>query len=546
MNDVKERLQKLLEQMKTLTSKLDKKVRKLIVGTVVLVLVLAAALLVYRGTRPYTVLFTGLSASDMSSVLTFLDTNGVKAYRVEGNDTILVPSGQEAALKAKILQTDYPTSGFGYRTLLDNSDFLTSESAQQQLELYDLQDRLGAVIRNMTGVKDAVVQLTPGESGRYILNQDNVVEASANVTVTMQTGHELTGKMAAGIRSLIATSLQGLKIDNVVILDQDGNLHSGGEAANASDSSDLKMTLEARVNAAVKKKVLDALEPFFGKENVKVSVYSNVDVSRTYIESIQYFYPENTNWDSLGGHGLIGRYVWDNDIIRGGDEAAGGVPGTTTNSDLNEYVTRGEGITGNEQQIGTSGSVEHDNDKTTTQKDNTGGVITDVQVAVSIDSRTAGEVNPANYISHVARAAGINAEVQNEKISILAMPFYQEPVIPPIPTPDGLQGWMLYALIAGVALFLVLLILILVLRRRAKKRKEARRRAEAEAAAKKAAEEAALALANAAPKQGAQIMDMHSERSMELRKDVRQFAEENPEIAAQMVKAWLKGGEDRG
>ncbi len=163
---------------------------------------------------------------------------------------------------------------------------------------------------------------------------------------------------------------------------------------------------------------------------------------------------------------------------------------------------------------------------------------------MSINSRTAGEVNPANYIAHVARAAGINAEVQNEKISILAMPFYQEPVVPPIPTPEGLQGWMLYALIAGIALFLVLLILILVLRRRAKKRAEAKRLAEAEAAAQKAAAEAAAALEGA--KQGAQIMDMHSERSMELRQDVRQFAEENPEIAAQMVKAWLKGGDDLG
>jgi len=543
---LREKLQQYLERVKALTGKVSKKVRNLIIITAAVVILAVAALLVFRATRPYTVLFTGLSSEDMTSVLNFLDTNGVKAYRVEGNDTILVPDGQEASLKAKILASDYPSSGYGYRTYLDNSGILTSESAQQQLALYDLQDRLGAVIKNMNGVKEAVVNLTPGESGRYILNQDNVVEASANVTVTMQAGYELTSKMAEGIRALLATSLQGLEITEVVILDQDGNICGSGETT-AADTSDLKMTLEARVNAMVQSKVLQALIPFFGEDNVRVSVYSNVDVSRTYVESVQYFYPEGTNWDSLGGHGLIGEYIWDNGIVRGGDTAAGGVPGTSTNSDLNEYVTQGEGINGTEQQIGTSGSIKHDNDVTTTQKDNAGGVITDVQVAVSINSRTAGEVNPANFISHVARAAGINAEIQGEKISILSMPFYQEPGIGPLPTPSGgLQGWMLYALIAGVALFLVLLILILVLRRRAKKKKAEKLRLEAEAAAKKAAEEAAAALAGAAPKQGAQIMDMHSERSMELRKDVRQFAEENPEIAAQMVKAWLRGGDDHG
>ena len=39
------------------------------------------------------------------------------------------------------------------------------------------------------------------------------------------------------------------------------------------------------------------------------------------------------------------------------------------------------------------------------------------------------------------------------------------------------------------------------------------------------------------------IMEMQTEKSLELRQDVRKFAEENPEIAAQMVKNWLREGE---
>ena len=39
-------------------------------------------------------------------------------------------------------------------------------------------------------------------------------------------------------------------------------------------------------------------------------------------------------------------------------------------------------------------------------------------------------------------------------------------------------------------------------------------------------------------------MEVNTEKSMELRKTVRQFAQNNPEIAAQMVKAWLKGEEN--
>jgi flagellar M-ring protein FliF len=39
-------------------------------------------------------------------------------------------------------------------------------------------------------------------------------------------------------------------------------------------------------------------------------------------------------------------------------------------------------------------------------------------------------------------------------------------------------------------------------------------------------------------------MSLQSERSMELRKNIRKFADENPEIAAQMIKNWLRGGND--
>ena len=48
------------------------------------------------------------------------------------------------------------------------------------------------------------------------------------------------------------------------------------------------------------------------------------------------------------------------------------------------------------------------------------------------------------------------------------------------------------------------------------------------------------------PETGADVMDIQTERSMELRKDIRQFVDENPEIAATMIKSWLKGDDDNG
>ena len=41
-------------------------------------------------------------------------------------------------------------------------------------------------------------------------------------------------------------------------------------------------------------------------------------------------------------------------------------------------------------------------------------------------------------------------------------------------------------------------------------------------------------------------MDINAEKSMELRKTVRQFVNNNPEIAAQMLKTWLRAGKEEG
>jgi flagellar M-ring protein FliF len=41
-------------------------------------------------------------------------------------------------------------------------------------------------------------------------------------------------------------------------------------------------------------------------------------------------------------------------------------------------------------------------------------------------------------------------------------------------------------------------------------------------------------------------MALQSERGMELRKSIRKFVDENPELAAQMIRVWLRGGEELG
>jgi flagellar M-ring protein FliF len=84
-------------------------------------------------------------------------------------------------------------------------------------------------------------------------------------------------------------------------------------------------------------------------------------------------------------------------------------------------------------------------------------------------------------------------------------------------------------------LFLLLLVIILLIRRRRRKKVDERKKQELDD----------MLVAAGAPA-GADVMSLQTEKSMELRKDIRQFANDNPEIAAQMVRGWLRGGEMNG
>lgn len=525
------KIKQLWHRVKAFFSTLSKKARYLMVSAFLVTLAVVVALIVLHATKPYTILFTGLTSGDMSSVLTSLDSRGVTDYKVQNNDTILVPESQEASLKASLLMEGYPSSGFGYSMYLDHIGSLSTESDRTTLYLFDLQDRLSAVVRCFDGVKDASVTIAQGEDRRFVLNSDDVVHASASVLVTMNGTQKLTSQQAAAIRNLIGHAVQDLAIDDVSIADTAGNTYSGSAEVTTSDASQLKLALEEQVNNNVRSNILGVLVPLFGAENLSVSVNSTVDISHTYEDSVTYAQPDWAADGSTNGEGIIGSKVYDNTVLSSDNTTVGGVAGTESNSDLSTYSESATPSNGQGQQIKTSGEINYDVDTYHTQKDNPAGIITDVMVSVSINSNAFDSIDTGALIDHVARAAGIGSDVETEKISILPFPFYESAQSNPIQEATGIPAWAFYALIAGLALFLILMVVILLLRRRIKNRRKPIQPVQAEYQPEPV-------------KRGANIMDLHTERSMELRKDVRQFAEDNPEIAAQMVKSWLKGGEE--
>lgn len=537
------------EKIKGFFAKLNKKTRILlgVCAAVILVLIIAAALLLNR--KEYAVLCSRLTVSETSSVISFLNENGVTDYRIN-NDQILVPKGREEQLQIQLVTSRTLNSGYFYETYFDRTGTFSTEAERKEAMRIATQEKLEAMIRQLDGIRDAQVVINLGTQRVYVLDPQTS-ESTATVLVTPDGNQLLSAGTVESIRYMVSHAVKDLNIGDVTISDTNNNVYndsSTGVGAMA-DANALKLQFEQNINNQVRMQVLNVLEPIYGPGNVTVAVNTTADMSRKVIENTDYYQPEG----SVEGGGLIGHEEWF--WVRGidGTNAAGGTVGTSTNSDIPYYPDYVPPGTGTGDYDSGSGSRDDKISSTVTQQEVWAGTITDVKVAVTInqDARNSGSVGLEQLTRQVAVAAGIGTdpEVMDGCVNVLIAPFNVET---PDAGPDGffvrllagVPDWMILAAIGGLILFIILLIIILLLRRRAKKKRLAKQAAlEAEMRAAEEAEAAAAAaeILAAAPTGGADIMEVNTEKSMELRKVVRQFAQNNPEIAAQMVKAWLKG-----
>ncbi len=512
-------------------------VKKLIIGTLALALVVGLGIALFGSlSNNNAVLFTGLSSEDMNNVVTYLSENGVTQYSIEGQDTVLVPENLVTSLKADLLLAGYPSSGFSHATYFDNVSSLTTESERDVLKLFTLENEMEAVIKEFDFVSDAQVKIVPGEDNTYVLDSNNATKASASVLVELQSGKQLTQTQVSAIRQLVSTAVQGLEIGNITITDTAGNTYEGDEAENSQNSlSSTKLDLERDINNTIRANIINVLEPLFGTENIRVSVNSVVDMDHSVTSSTQYTTEEWGQDGSTNGEGIIGSQVYDVEFTRPTPEE-GDVAGVEPNADVNTYLEDEAALNGTEDYVANYGEVDYLVDTVTQQSEKLAGVISDLTVSISINSNAAGDLNANDLMSTVARAAGIASDIQSEKIDILLAPFVSNDEL--IETDSGIviPSYLVIPLIALASFLLVLTVIIIILTSRRRKRIKKQKEEEAQQELEK---QNALKIIHASAGE-VDVLEVGSSKGMELRQNVREFTEKNPEIAAQMIRNWLR------
>ncbi len=576
----KEKLRGLLEKIKTTLGKVSKKIWTLILICLVVVAAVIVLIVHNYNNRPYAVLIDRANNEEMATVQTWLQEQGITDYKMEGTGTILVPENQAVTLKARLLQQQYSSSGAAPSGYFEQVGALSTQYDRRIAWQLDLQDRLARTIRQFPGVLSATVEISLGDDNSYVLYENNVVDATAAVIVTMEQGKMLDNGQVAAIRNYVSHGVPDLDVENVSVSDTIGNTYSDfSSGGNANSDSLLKLQLEQEWSNRIRTQIVGVLEDAYGKGNVKAAVNVSVELGQKTVNTHDVTLPEFAQDGSTGGRGILGSEFYAYQFTTPDGGAAGGVVGTSTNADLPTNVEPGEAQAELENILNEEANRIYDNPTTDTEMIIHCGTITDVTAAVTINNRDVtaegGTVDIPTVRQHAAMAAGIIPVVTEDmtadeywetRISVLATPFPEEetPVEPDPGTSGtvwGIPYWVFIAAGVGVILFVLVLTLILVLRRKKRKKQEAEQKAMEELLATampgkaiEIGEDGQPIIVDAPPEvdkdgnpvAGANVMDLHTEQSMELRQNIRDFVDENMEVAALLLKSWMKEGGDNG
>lgn len=524
------------EKIKEFIGKLSSKTKKLIIFGAAVLIIGAVAIAFALNNKPYEVLFSGLNVDEAKQIVGKLQEEGVE-FRYRGESTILVKEDEVDVTKAKPVQEGYPKNGFTYDTFKDNAGMMTTDSDKNTYKLYELQGRIGSTIRLFDGVKDAKVTIALGEKSKYALSDDADKKSSATAVITMKDNGSPTKEQATAIQRLVAKSIPQMEMTDVAVFDGNGNDVSQEEdtTADGSDAEEIAQIIEGQVI----KRVMAILGPIYGEDNVKVSAHAKINMQKLIRETTTYNTPEKI--DKQDKTGIVSKEDLYNEESNA-DGGSQGVAGADANADTPQYNTNGTG--GSSEAKSESISREYLVDQIKEQGQVDPGALDDLTVSVAINGTGFGSLEEDQIRALVGNASGIPVVDQAAKITVASAPFYKAPEQVKEKKPDKADEqkekkkspWLFIILAALGVLLLIVIVVLLILKKRKKKR----------ALLEEAVTEAPIMQVPPSEDLNEELLQIQNDRGMELKKSVRDFAEQNSEISAQLLKNWLNGGDGNG
>ena len=280
-------MQDLVLRVRKLTAALN--ARQL--ATLGLAFVAAVVLVVgaswYVNAPDYRVLFADMEPEEASRVESGLKTEKVQYQLTNGGRDIEVPKEEVDRLRLHFSSTGLPTSGrVGYE-LFDRTAFGQTEFLEQVNYRRALEGEIARTIATIGEVRSARVHIAMAKASLF---ESREQPAKASVILTLKRNRPLGAATVAGIVNLVAFSVEGLRPEAVVLID-----NTGRPLARPSDDKDeplsaAVMERQEKMERQLAGEVIRMIEPIVGAERVRANVTLRLN-TRTQEETLETYDP---------------------------------------------------------------------------------------------------------------------------------------------------------------------------------------------------------------------------------------------------------------
>jgi len=245
-------------------------------GVALLILVSILSFVYFTNQDEYRVLFSNLSSEDAASIVTKLKEKKVPYQLSPSSDVISVPSSKVAELRLELAAAGIPHGGGVGFEIFDNKILGATEFEQQLNYRRALQGELARTINSLDEIQQCRVHIALPKESLFINQQKN---ATASITVKLKEGRKLSQSQIDGIGHLVASSVEGLNSEDVIIVDSKGEVLSKN---NKGDSrlarlSSTQIEYQRNIEKDLGGQIQSLLENVVGRNKAVVRVSADLD-----------------------------------------------------------------------------------------------------------------------------------------------------------------------------------------------------------------------------------------------------------------------------
>lgn len=256
--------------------------QRILIAVVLIGIISSIITIVMWANRPeYELLYSNLTPESAGAIVDDLRSNDIKFKIENGGRSIYVPREHVSEMRLKFVQSGYISDGISGYEIFEKSNMGMTTFMQKVNMKRALEGELTRTINQFPEVNQCRVHLVIPQSRLF----EEKKQGSASVVLHIHPGASLSVNQVNGIASLVASSVEGLESEDVVVLDSKGNiLVDIAKNSEVMGSVGNQWEMQHSIESELQNKVKEIVDGVVGSQNsvVKVSIDMNFDqIERT-------------------------------------------------------------------------------------------------------------------------------------------------------------------------------------------------------------------------------------------------------------------------